>query len=91
MTRKTPPAYSDGVYMMSGQDRPSPRKLSSLFMKGSDGLPSSKNRTAMLAFFGKWGIYSDFFQRILLRELLFLKKSFNRSFPTPSVHAQVKS
>lgn len=52
MTRKTPPAYSDGVYMMSGQDRPSPRKLSSLFMKGSEGLPSSKNRTAMLAFFG---------------------------------------
>jgi len=53
MTRKTPAAYSDGVYMMSGQDRPSPRKLSSLFMKGSDGLASSKNRTAMLAFFGK--------------------------------------
>lgn len=52
MTRKTPPAYSDGVYMMSGQDRPSPRKLSTLFMKGSEGLPSSKNRTAMLAFFG---------------------------------------
>lgn len=53
MTRKTPPAYSDGVYMMSGQDRPSPRKLSSLFMKGSDGLPSARNRTAMLAFFGE--------------------------------------
>lgn len=52
MTRKTPPAYSDGVYMMSGQNRPSPRKLSSMFMKGSDGLPSSRNLTAMLAFFG---------------------------------------
>lgn len=52
MTRKTPPAYSDGVYMMSGQDRPSPRRLSTLFMKGSDGLPSAKNRTALLAFFG---------------------------------------
>jgi len=52
MTRKTPATYSDGVYMMSGQDRPSPRKLSSLFMKGSEGLPSLKNRTAILAFFG---------------------------------------
>jgi len=52
MTRKTPASYSDGVYMMSGQDRPSPRKLSSLFMKGSDGLSSLKNRTAILAFFG---------------------------------------
>ncbi|CAH1722727.1 unnamed protein product [Aphis gossypii] len=53
MTRKTPASYSDGVYMMSGQDRPSPRKLSSLFMKGSDGLSSLKNRTAILAFFGQ--------------------------------------
>ncbi|XP_075237286.1 dual oxidase isoform X2 [Lycorma delicatula] len=53
MTRKTPPAYSDGVYMMAGQNRPSPRKLSQLFMKGDDGLGSIKNRTALLAFFGQ--------------------------------------
>ncbi|XP_046679008.1 dual oxidase isoform X1 [Homalodisca vitripennis] len=53
MTRKSPPAYSDGVYMLAGQDRPSPRKLSTLFMKGDDGMGSLKNRTALLAFFGQ--------------------------------------
>lgn len=52
MTRKTPAAYKDGVYMMSGEDRPSARRISQLFMKGSDGLPSIRNRTALLAFFG---------------------------------------
>jgi len=39
--------------MLAGQDRPSPRKLSRIFMKGEDGLGSSRNRTALLAFFGK--------------------------------------
>jgi dual oxidase len=53
LTRKTPPSYADGVYMLAGQDRPSPRKLSQIFMKGEDGLGSSRNRTALLAFFGK--------------------------------------
>jgi len=53
LTRKTPPSYADGVYMLAGQDRPSPRKLSRIFMKGEDGLGSSRNRTALLAFFGK--------------------------------------
>ncbi|XP_072392840.1 dual oxidase [Diabrotica undecimpunctata] len=53
LIRRTPAAYSDGVYMLSGQDRPSPRKLSRLFMKGLDGLGSMKNRTALLAFFGQ--------------------------------------
>jgi dual oxidase len=38
---------------MAGQDRPSPRKLSDLFMQGDDGLPSVKNRTALFAFFGE--------------------------------------
>jgi dual oxidase len=47
------PAYSDGVYMLAGQHRPSPRKLSQFFMKGEEGLPSVHNRTALLAFFGK--------------------------------------
>jgi len=40
--------------MLAGQNRPSPRKLSQVFMKGIDGLPSAKNKTAMLAFFGKF-------------------------------------
>lgn len=53
LIRKIPAAYSDGVYAMAGQDRPSPRKLSDLFMQGDDGLPSVKNRTALFAFFGE--------------------------------------
>jgi dual oxidase len=54
MTRKTPPAYWDGVYMMAGQDRPSARTISQIFMRGDDGLRSAKNRTALLAFFGEY-------------------------------------
>lgn len=53
LTRKTPPSYADGVYMLAGQNRPSPRKLSEAFMKGQDGQGSSRNRTALLAFFGQ--------------------------------------
>ena len=53
LTRKAPSAYEDGVYMMAGSHRPSPRKLSEAFMKGEDGLPSARNRTALLAFFGQ--------------------------------------
>ncbi|XP_046466415.1 dual oxidase isoform X1 [Neodiprion pinetum] len=53
LIRKAPAAYSDGVYMMAGQDRPSSRKLSDLFMQGDDGIPSVKNKTALFAFFGQ--------------------------------------
>lgn len=53
LTRKTPPSYADGVYMMSGGDRPSPRDLSQAFMKGADGLGSLRNRTALQTFFGQ--------------------------------------
>ncbi|XP_030768152.1 dual oxidase [Sitophilus oryzae] len=53
LIRRAPPSYADGVYMLSGQNRPSPRKLSRLFMKGIDGLASMNNRTALLAFFGQ--------------------------------------
>lgn len=38
---------------MAGLNRPSPRKLSRLFMRGQDGLGSKENRTALLAFFGQ--------------------------------------
>lgn len=38
---------------MAGPNRPSPRKLSRLFMRGQDGLSSKENRTALLAFFGQ--------------------------------------
>ena len=53
LTRKVPASYSDGVYMIAGMNRPNPRKLSELFMKGPDGLGSVMNRTALFAFFGK--------------------------------------
>lgn len=53
LTRRTPPSYSDGVYMMAGSDRPSPRYLSQVVMKGEDGLGSARNLTTIFAFFGK--------------------------------------
>ena len=53
LTRKVPPSYSDGVYRMSGEGRPSPRNLSQAFMKGPEGLPSLRNRTGIATFFGK--------------------------------------
>jgi len=53
LVRKTPPSYADGVYMMSGGSRPSPRNLSQAFMRGADGLGSLKNRTALQTFFGQ--------------------------------------
>ena len=53
LIRKTPPSYGDGVYMMAGSNRPSPRKVSQFLMKGDDGIGSLRNRTALLAFFGQ--------------------------------------
>lgn len=53
LVRKSPAAYADGVYTLSGANRPSPRRLSRLFMRGQDGLASESNRTALLAFFGQ--------------------------------------
>ena len=52
---KNAPLYADGVYMMSGGSRPSPRNLSQAFMRGADGLGSLKNRTALQTFFGQVG------------------------------------
>lgn len=54
LVRKAPSAYSDGVYALAGANRPSPRRLSRLFMRGVDGLASKSNRTAILAFFGEF-------------------------------------
>ena len=53
LTRKVPPNYSDGVYRMSGEGRPSPRNLSHAFMKGPEGLSSLRNRTGIATFFGQ--------------------------------------
>ena len=56
LSRKTPPSYADGVYMMAGGNRPSPRQISERIMKGKDGVGSVRNRTAILAFFGQVGL-----------------------------------
>lgn len=53
LTRKAPAAYLDGVYMMPGDDRPSPRMLSQIAMKGDDGKQSGRNLTTLFAFFGQ--------------------------------------
>lgn len=53
LVRKAPSAYSDGVYTLAGNNRPSPRILSRMFMRGNEGLGSKHNRTALLAFFGQ--------------------------------------
>ncbi|KAI1304155.1 Dual oxidase [Halotydeus destructor] len=53
LTRKAVSSYSDGVYMMAGMDRPSPRTLSQHIMKGDDGIPSARNLTTLFAFFGQ--------------------------------------
>jgi hypothetical protein len=53
LTRKAPSSYSDGVYKMSGDSRPSARTLSQIFMKGKDGMGSLRNRTGIATFFGK--------------------------------------
>ncbi|XP_013772431.1 dual oxidase-like [Limulus polyphemus] len=53
LVRKTPPSYSDGVYMIAGRDRPSPRAVSQSVFKGDDGIPSERNLTALFSFFGQ--------------------------------------
>ena len=53
--RRSPAAYSDGVFEMAGQDRPNPFKLSDAAHEGDPGQASSVNRNAMLVFFGKYG------------------------------------
>lgn len=53
LTRKAPPSYSDGVYMMAGEDRPSPRLLSQALMRGEDGHGSARNLTVLFALFGR--------------------------------------
>ncbi|KAH3836715.1 hypothetical protein DPMN_110089 [Dreissena polymorpha] len=51
--RKSPVAYSDGVHMPSGQDRPNPFEISREGHHGPAGLGSLRNRTAFMVFFGK--------------------------------------
>lgn len=53
LRRKVPPAYSDGVYQMSDDGRPSARLLSQRMMRGDDGIASRRNLTTIFAFFGQ--------------------------------------
>jgi len=53
LLRLLPHAYSDGVYSPSGADRPNPIEISQIVFNGSTGLPSYRNRTALLVFFGQ--------------------------------------
>lgn len=53
LRRKVAPAYSDGVYQMSEQGRPSARLLSQKMMRGEDGLASRRNLTTIFVFFGQ--------------------------------------
>ncbi|XP_066271340.1 dual oxidase 2-like isoform X5 [Branchiostoma lanceolatum] len=53
LTRRLPSHYQDGTYEPSGWDRPNPRTLSELTMKGMTGMGSFRNRSALLTFFGQ--------------------------------------
>ena len=46
-------AYSDGVYMPSGKERPNPFEISYAGHHGPPGLGSMRNRSAFMVFFGK--------------------------------------
>jgi dual oxidase len=70
LTRKAPSSYSDGVYKMSGDNRPSARTISQVFMKGKDGMGSLRNRTGIATFFGKTSFYVLLKQDILLHIIL---------------------
>lgn len=53
LRRRVAPAYSDGVYQMADEGRPSARVLSQRMMRGEDGLASRRNLTTIFAFFGQ--------------------------------------
>ncbi|XP_033120574.1 dual oxidase 2-like isoform X2 [Anneissia japonica] len=53
LTRRIPPAYVDGVYYPSGEDRPNPFTISDNTMFGVTGSGSVLNRTAFMTFFGQ--------------------------------------
>ncbi|XP_076465634.1 dual oxidase 2-like isoform X2 [Babylonia areolata] len=53
LLRRSPPAYSDGVFEPSGPNRPNPFRISDTAHAGDSGQGSVQNRTAMLVFFGQ--------------------------------------
>ncbi|KAK3606293.1 hypothetical protein CHS0354_037969 [Potamilus streckersoni] len=53
LVRRSPVAFSDGVYEPSGKDRPNPFIISKEVHDGPAGLGSLRNRTAFLVYFGQ--------------------------------------
>jgi len=53
MSRKTAPAYKDGVHAAGLDNLPNPRRLSKLFFRGDSGILSTSGRSVFFAFFGK--------------------------------------
>lgn len=55
LLRKSPAAYADGVYTLSGQDRPNPFDISERAHRSNtpNSLGSVRGRTAMQVYFGK--------------------------------------
>ena len=72
------PVYNDGVFLVSGISRTTPRKISTALFEGESGLPSLNNKTAFFVFFGKLGKSNKqiFMQALVLALFFFqLKKS----------------
>ncbi|XP_062620936.1 dual oxidase 2-like [Saccostrea cucullata] len=55
LLRKSPPAYADGVYLLSGQNRPNPFDISERAHRSNtpQSLGSVRGRTAMQVYFGQ--------------------------------------
>jgi len=66
MLRRVPPAYSDGVYALAGFHRPNPMDISLSVFNGTTGLPSYRNRTALLVFFGEFPVLQAIIAKIII-------------------------
>ena len=66
LLRRVPPAYSDGVYALAGFHRPNPMEISLSVFSGKTGLPSYRNRTALLVFFGEFPVLQAIIAKIII-------------------------
>ncbi|KAK3098182.1 hypothetical protein FSP39_016935 [Pinctada imbricata] len=53
LIRRSPPAYSDGVFEPAGRGRPNPLDISTAAHSGQAGLGSARGRNAMLVYYGQ--------------------------------------
>lgn len=51
--RTVPAMYADGCYKTQDKDNPNPLEVSDMLFNGSTGLPSVRNATVLLVFFGR--------------------------------------